>query len=241
MSVEIDEIFDNLEYVASNRGVIRVDGNFMGVSIRLDAFVTNIDREGKALQLQAQGVNVIPFSPDDRIMLRCVLFPKPLQGSVVVVDSQKVMLTVDQLSYVSGTMGKRLHARVQPKTSLQATLIWDEGVQIEASVADISAEGMGLILMGASTSPQRMVKQYDQIQVQFRIGGSGAVPRGQVVVPARVVYVKPLDEGQRNRIGLQLYPDKEASKAIRRYIFDRQTEIYNALSKKDWGLKNGYS
>jgi c-di-GMP-binding flagellar brake protein YcgR len=167
-----------------------------------------------------------------------VLFSKPLHANVEVVDSQKLTLTISQLSYVTGTMGKRLRVRVQPKTLLRAKLLMDEGDQLEASIADISAEGMGLILMGANTSPEEMIRPHDQIQVQFHLSGSGDLSGGHILVSASVVYVKALDGSQRKRVGLQLYPGESASRTIRKYIFDRQVEIHNALGKRDWGLED---
>jgi hypothetical protein len=233
MSAEIEEIISNLEYIASTQGVIRVDGTFLGVSIRLDTHVAGVDLKENRVHLRAQGVNVVPFSPGVRVILRCVLFPKPVQASVAAVDPKNTQLTLDRLMYVIGTMGKRLRARVQPKNLLQAKLFTEQGELLKANIADISAEGLGLILMAATTELEEALQPYDQIRVQFQLTGSDAVNGEHVLVSARVVYINPLEEGQRHRVGLHLHPDKSQSKAIRRYIYERQMEAMSALEKTD--------
>jgi hypothetical protein len=59
---------------------------------------------------------------------------------------------------------------------------------------------------------------------------SGEQPIGeQISLSAGVVYVNPVDADQHLRVGFRLHPAERETRALRKYIFDRQTEVYNAL------------
>jgi hypothetical protein len=230
MDTDTQEIFDYLEYISASNGVVSLVGTSPAGSIGLKALITSVDRgknEIEILSLEGEG---IPFSPSDHIVLNCVLFPRPVRARAGEVWHQTQAMTLNKLSYGSASMGSRSQERVQPKGTLEVGVTRKGGSQYTAVVADISVEGVSLSFDAQSFPHGQVFKPEEAVNIQLDLSSGEEPLKGQISLSAEVVYVNPMNANQRFRVGFRMHPDERETLALRRYIFDRQTEIYNALN-----------
>jgi len=229
---KINEILGYLDYIKSNNRTISLLSSFKGVTISLDAVVIEIDRRRKTIRIQAHQRQKIPIFPSTQIIMRSVLFPKPVQANVAEVDFQNRTITADNITFASGTIGRRSQARVQSDHTIKARITKKEGIEYTADIADLSLEGISLNIENQKIPPGGELEAGEQLNLFFNLPAHEGSSRTELSLSAKVVYVNSLDSGQTFRVGFQTFPSEDDLNLLRRYIFDRQTAIFNQLSQE---------
>jgi hypothetical protein len=235
MNKEINQILDLLEYVASKKRSISLVSTFKGVSISSDVIINEISNRRKTVTMLASPGHEIPFFPSTMVIIRCVLFPKPVRANVAAVDFNHRKIKLNNFAFAKGSMGKRSQTRVQPEGTLKARLTRVDNVQHSGEVADISLEGIAVFLDQKGMPLERMIKSGDRLDVNFYLPLVKETDSEHISMPARVVYVNPLDEPTQYRVGMQTYPSNENLTILRKYLFDRQTEVFSSINIESGG------
>jgi hypothetical protein len=168
--------------------------------------------------------------------MRCVLFPKPVRANVAAVDFNNRKITLNNFSYAKGSMGRRSQTRVQPEETFKARITRVDNVQHSGEVADISLEGIALIIDQKSMPAERMMKSGDKVDINYYLPLAEKPDREHISMPAKVIYVNTLEDPTQYRVGMKTFPSNENLTTLRKYLFDRQTEVFNSLNLETQGM-----
>ena len=79
-----------------------------------------------------------------------------------------------------------------------------------------------------------MLTPQSNVEVRLGLPGYKKDQIHDLIIPAKVAYTRP--SKTKTRIGLKSFLDKMDVHLVRRYIFDRQTEILNEIKQMNQGL-----
>jgi hypothetical protein len=158
------------------------------------------------------------------VQLHCHLFSRPVKARVTDLSISKGMFSLSDFSYMKGNWQERLHERVQPKNPTYVTLRY-EGMDIRASLLDISINGVGL-LVGISEDLELEFEINCCAVIDFQINPAfrwtklgGAIHYQQKATPSLV------------RLGIRIYPKVEQARQLEKYIAERKAEIMEDLDQ----------
>ncbi|HVP21275.1 MAG TPA: PilZ domain-containing protein [Anaerolineaceae bacterium] len=150
---------------------------------------------------------------------------KSVVTSVAAMDLATGLVTSTHLSYIDHCWKQRKGDRVQPKQPLRAVLSiahWS----ISASIADISVNGIGLLIYGmANKGLNIQVKQ--SIQTGLRLPGS----KMPLALSGRIARIDQLGNSAMISLGIETYPNDKQAHQLKSYISGRQTEILEEMSQ----------
>ena len=238
MSAERIDILDCLNYIASQGRKINLVTNFRGVPINLSAQIVRVAVSGE-VQVFVHHRQIISLQMDNQVFIQSDLFPRTVIASVSALDLHHHMIWLDGLAYVRGSMGQRKNTRVQPEIPIHAEMNTENGFSITGKVIDISLDGLSVRfdlsgLPSADTlSPQSLV------QVTLGLPVTQGTDILDIQMPAKVAYLNPGSDGVCCRLGLLTEPEEADQPIIRRYIFDRQTEILEEIKQMNDAMLEG--
>jgi hypothetical protein len=229
-----EKFLELLEYIASQKRALKLTANYRGVPIHLDAGIIRCSQTSGNVRLSIHRHQVVSLKTAEKILLQSDLFPSILVADIEQLDLHKAIVTLQGLRYVIGSMGNRKNIRVQPESSIVAEIILGYGYRLQAKINDLSVNGIS-IDMSKDDFPQDDLYIL-QIPVQIRLGlpfpGKQAIH--DIDVQGMIAYT---NESQRSyRVGLLTFLKEPALGVVRRYIFDRQTEILNEIQEMNTSL-----
>ena len=227
MDEQKDKIIDLIEYIASKKRKLKMIANFRGVPIHIDAGIIRCASNTGNVRLGVHRWQIAPLKTARTIFLESDLFPNLLVAEIEQLDLAKGIVTLRGLRYVIGSMGNRKSIRVQPENPILTELILGYGYRLKAEVADISLNGLSISL-AKNDFPQNDLFML-QIPVEIRLGlpvpGERAIH--DISVQGMIAYIN--ESQQSYRVGLLTFLKEPDLGVVRRYIFDRQTEILNEV------------
>ena len=227
MDEQKDKIFGLIEYIASKKRKLKLILNFRGVPIDIDAGIIRCAASTGNVRLGVHRWQIAPLKTAHTIFIESDLFPNLLVAEIEQLDLVKGIVTLRALRYVIGSMGNRKNIRVQPENPILTELILGYGYRLKAAVADISLNGLSINLT-KDDFPQDDLFML-QIPVEIRLGlpvpGERAIH--DINVQGMITYIN--ESQQSYRLGLLTYLKEPDLGIVRRYIFDRQTEILNEI------------
>jgi hypothetical protein len=227
----LDQILESLEHINQNNRVVCLVSTYMGVSISVDVNIKNVDKKNREVTVVAHHQQKMPFLPATRVSMHSDLFPKPILARVSSIDVRRRLATLHELDYAFETMGKRKEIRVLPKDALKATITSAQKKDFNANVADISVDGISLILEDKNL--EEIFSPQTSVRMSLKLPLSDETKTAYLSFLARVIYQIELDEPGKSRVGLRIYPNDQDKDALRRFIFDRQTDMFNQAIEKD--------
>jgi hypothetical protein len=222
-----DKIFRLIEYIASQKRKLKLVINFRGVPIGIEAGIIRCASNTGNVRVGVHRWQIAPLRTAQTIFIESDLFPNLIIAEIEHLDLAKGIVTLRGLRYVIGSMGNRKNIRVQPENPILTELILGYGYGVKAAVADISLNGLS-INMAKDDFPQEDLFML-QIPVEIRLGlpVPGVKAIHDINVQGRIAYI---NEGQQSyRVGLLTFLKAPDLGIVRRYIFDRQTEILNEV------------
>lgn len=227
MDEQKDKIIELIEYIASKKRKLKLIINFRGIPIDIDAGIIRCASNTGNVRLGVHRWQIAPLKTTHTIFIESDLFPNLLVAEIEQLDLAKGIVTLQNLRYVIGSMGNRKNMRVQPENPILTELILGYGYRLKANVADISLNGLA-INMAKEDFPQEDLFML-QIPVEIRLGLP--VPSVKAIhdinVQGRIAYIN--ESQQSYRLGLLTFLKEPDLGIVRRYIFDRQTEILNEI------------
>jgi hypothetical protein len=222
-----EKIIDLIEYISSKKRKLKLITNFRGVPIQIDAGIIRCASNTGNVRLGVHRWQIAPLKTAQTIFIESDLFPNLLIAEIEQLDLDKGIVTLRGLRYVIGSMGDRKNIRVEPENRIHTELILGYGYRLKAEVADISLNGLSINL-AKDDFPQDGLFML-QIPVEIRLGlpvpGESAIH--DINVQGVIAYMN--ESQQSYRVGLLTFLKEPDLGFVRRYIFDRQTDILNEI------------
>jgi len=234
---EIDDILNNFEYIGQQKRIISLVNSYKGVTISLDVSIDQvIRRRGEIIVSTHHGQN-ISLLPATKILIHADLFPKPIQATVGSVDVHHRTAVLKNFLYPVDMREARKEARVQPKSELPINVVFRDQNERLASILDISVEGISVRLNDRSKSITQTFVPKTSVRLNLSLPIPSQADGINLSFPAVVTYIHPLNSADDFRVGFMTFPNEQDKNLLRRFIFDRQTELFNevgqhALTKK---------
>jgi hypothetical protein len=231
---EESSILENLMYIASQKRTVTLITNFRGVPIALSALVIRSSQNGGRVRVCVNHRQIVALKTADQALMQSDLFSDTVMAQIDQVDLHTHMVTLGNLRYVTGSMGQRKNVRVQPESPIHAELIAKHGFSLRGEVIDISLDGLSVRLSKSDLPTDDFI--VPQTFVEIRLGLPGSQPDSihDLSIQAQIAYLKA--GSTFCRIGLLTFPDAADIQTVRRYIFDRQTEIFNEIQQMNRAL-----
>jgi len=162
-----------------------------------------------------------------------------LIGDVDQIVIDRAIITLRNLHYVTGSMGNRRNMRVQPESPIHVEVIMGHGYSLRGEMIDISLEGLSIHLKKKLFPPDDIYVL--ETPVEIRLGLPVCLPNSgkdaihDISVQARIAYIN--ENQQTYRVGLLTFSKEHDLKILRRYIFDRQTEIFAEIQQMNSTLQ----
>ena len=230
MHEKVDEILEYLDYIKSQRRVVSIVRTFMGVSFSVEVNIVSVSKKYRSVvvaNLQQQNISLLPFT---EVTIHSDLFPRPIRTKVSQVDPTQHAATLQPFDYIQLAGENRAHMRVHPKQGMIAKIVSEKGEQYFAEVDDISIEGISIILDKRVEKLETALVPQSSIILQFSLTFTGHPSNINLNLTATITYLITLNGDEKTKIGVLTYPNEEERSALRRYIFDRQTEIFNEIN-----------
>jgi hypothetical protein len=228
---EIDEILDYLEYISQQKRSVSLVNTYHGVSVSVEVNIQEILRRRRDVVVVTQFGQNLSLLPATQILVHSDLFPRPIQARVASVDIHHRTAVLRNFSYFSSAQEGRKETRVQPKSELSATITIGEKDERTGVISDISGEGISLILKSKSIDLVQIFLPDTSVRIVFNLPVSNQMDPVNVSLPAKVSYINAIDPAGDFRIGFMTYPQEHQKAILRRYIFDRQTEIFSDVGE----------
>lgn len=223
------KILEDLSYIASQKRTVNLITNFRGVPINLSASVIRCSAATSQVRLCVHHRQIISLRVTDQILVQSDLFSEMVIADIDQVDLHSKTINLNNLRYVTGSMGNRKNVRVQPESPLHAEIIASHGFNLLGEVIDISLNGLSIRLDNENLPNDDFLASQKSVEIRFGLPISDLDTIHDLTIQAKIAYTKPSQ--QFIRIGLLTFLDAPGQEAMRRYIFDRQTAILNEIKQ----------
>jgi hypothetical protein len=227
-----DDIFNYLEYISQQNRSVSLVYTYHGVSISIEADILKVSRRRDNITVATRHGQNISLLPATTIFVHSDLFPRPIQASVASVDVHHREAELRSLIYSPNPDDGRKETRVQPKEKLNARVALPGHPERVCQVIDISVEGISLWLIDRNIDLEQVFLPRTSVRLFVNLPASGQSRGASLSYRATVTYVNPGITKGEYRIGLMTYPSEEEKTILRRYIFDRQTELFNEVGQE---------
>jgi hypothetical protein len=231
MADELDEIMAYLEYIRSQNRPVSIVNTFKGVSYSLIVNIDAISKKEKTISVSSQHRKNISLLPNTNVAIHSDLFPHTVLADVVTIDVQWINAILKPLEYRRGLDDNRSHVRVQTREDIPITIECKNDIRLSANIHDISTDGVSIVFNEITKDIEEISQVGRQSRLHFEIQLSNATSPHVFNFAANTVYVTVLNENDR-RVGFQIFPSQKDLSALRRYIFDRQTELFQEISSQ---------
>jgi hypothetical protein len=231
MNNETDEILAYLEYIRSQNRLVSVVSSYKGVSYSLIVNILSLSPKEKSITISTQHRQNMSLLKNTTIDVHSDLFPFPVYANVSDVNTQRKTAVLNNFEYKRGLSEHRSHVRVQPGKAIPIILNCENGVQYKAYIWDISLNGVAVIFKEEPGDAEGAFQSDKSVRLSFNIQVADAASPHSFTIPAKIIYAA-LIEGGRYRIGMEIFPTLNDQSLLRRFIFDRQTELYQEVTSR---------
>ena len=227
------QILNDLDYIASQNRTLNLFTNFRGIPIHIVAGIIRCSHTTGVVRLRVPNHQISSLKVDDKILVQSDLFRSKLVGVINHIDSHTTIITLEGIRYVTGSMGNRENLRVQPENPIHLEIIMGHGFRVLGELIDISQGGLSIKLTKNNFPEDNLYIL--QIPVEIRFGlpvnlpVSGKCTIHDSSVQAIIAYAN--ESQQTYRLGLLTSLKEPDLRVLRRYIFDRQTEILSEIQQ----------
>ena len=229
MTGQTIRILEDLLYISSQNRTLNLISNFRGIPINLSASIIRCSFTSKKARLCIHHRQIISLKATDQILVQSDLFPEMVVADIDQVNLQSKIINLQNLRYVTGSMGNRKNVRVQPENPLHTEIITSLGYNLLGEVIDISLDGLSIQLKKECLPHDNLIAPKSIVEIRLGLPGLSKNSIYDLNIQAEIAYIK---EGQlTHRIGLLTFLKKSDQQMMRRYIFDRQTSILNEINQ----------
>lgn len=229
MNNDLEEILAFLEYIRSQNRLVSIVNAYKGVSYSLSVNLVKISSHDEAITISTLHRQAMSLLPNIQVKIHSDLLPFIVRARVASVDNIHRSAVLHALSYERSLDENRSHMRFEPRQRLNIRVHIEEGAQFEGIVRDISIEGISVLLKDLSATDQESLQAGISARLLLAMPLKPNNPPHTFSLAGQLMYVNPI-EGGWTRLGLQIYPAMADQALLRRYIFDRQTEIFQTIN-----------
>lgn len=212
---ELHQVFRNIQ---ESQEKLICQNNYFGVPIQHPGVIREV--QGNTIILSIHPHQIAAAWTEKKIFLQHSQLPMVLKSVPDSFDFSNRLITLSSYSAAGPSFGKRQSLRVQPKDPIQA-IVAQEGIRMTATLADLSAVGVGVYTFAALLHDQVEFRKDDPITVGFTLP---TYPH-QLVIDGFITNALKMRGNFIRRIGIRVEPQGEAAGALSEYIAARQSEI----------------
>jgi hypothetical protein len=197
---------------------------FQGVPVIHDATLALVSREYVVFTIR--GVQAACVALEKRAYLQSEFLPGVVRGQSVSVDVPhgEVILTRFMTAGINFT--RRLHLRVQPKDSVRVH-IHTQLATFTGSLADLSAQGLGVYTFGAYIAEQMGLDRNKSATLEIHLPLVDQV----LELKGKVVTINQEKFTSLNRCGIEIVADPAAEAILQEFIQKRKDQIMQDLER----------
>jgi hypothetical protein len=229
MNNDLDEILAFLEYIRSQNRLVSIVNTYKGVSYSLSVNLLRVSPQEGTITISTLQRQYMSLLPNIQVNIHCDLFPFIVRARVAAVDNAHRSAVLHAFSYERSIDENRSHMRFEPRQTINVRVHIEKGAQLEGIVHDISIEGISILLKDLNATDQESLQAGISTRLLLAIPLNPNDTPHMFNIPGKVMYANPI-EGEQTRLGLQIYPVMAEQALLRRYIFDRQTEIFQTIN-----------
>jgi hypothetical protein len=229
---EINEILDYLEYIRQQQRPVSLVNTYQGVSKSLEVEIHKISRTRKEVVVVTNFGQPLSLLPATKMRIFSDLFPLPIQAKVLSVDIHRRRAILKNFSYIQNEQENRKELRVQPKHELTAFIKIGRQKERAGIILNISVEGVSLILKCSDIDLLQYYLPNTSVRVKYSLQDPNQRNPVTLSLPAKVTYINTIIPMEEYRVGLMTYPKEHEKNVLRRFIFDRQTELFRELGQE---------
>jgi hypothetical protein len=219
---QFEEIYKTLRGLAEKGESFEMTAVYKGVF--LTQKITHIKITDDHVQFRPPH-QICCVEPEKRIYIRHDSLPMPVSTSVIESDVSAGIVTASEFRYIGHCWQKRQFDRVQPRQPLRAILSISQW-SISACVADISNNGLGLLIYGMADKGLE-IKANLPVQTGLRLPGMNM----PLVLSGTIARITPLGNSAMVSLGIETFPNEKQSRQLKAYISSRQSEILDELAQ----------
>jgi len=212
------QIISDLKVIQEAGHGIDVLTSYKGVPFICHALIINIKND--LVQIVTKDRPIVCLKNEKRPQILGSDFFEPSLASVVSLDIPSGKIELNQFSYVGTKLGERMIVRVEPKEPLSVNLEI-EGQKISAQLADISINGLGVLVDSKLYTP--LLKPGADINTSLQLH-TGSIESTGIVLSA-------LKVGDNFRLSIRYNQKNYQKMRIYRYLVDRRAEIGAELNE----------
>jgi hypothetical protein len=226
-----DEIIQYLEYIKSQNRSVTIVRSFKGVSFSIEASIIQINERKDEIIIRSRHQEKLPLLLKTQVFLHSLLLPRPIQANVCDVESNRFSATLNQLDYYQKIGENREYPRILPEIGLSTTIFLERGGQLVAEIMDISVGGLSVIVKEMTEENKSWLLPHTPVQLTLALPLLETKP-AELTLEAHVTYIRKMSENGSYRVGFKFLTDDLEKNTLRRYIFDRQTQIFSEIKSK---------
>ncbi len=226
---DLEEILAYLEYIRMQNRMVSIVNTYKGVSYSLSVNLLKITPKIGSITvstLQRQNMSLLP---NTQVNLHCDLLPFIVKARVASVDNNHRSAVLHNLNYERSIDENRSQMRFQPHQALSIRIHIEDGDQFEGIVHDLSNDGISILINDLSPAHRDSLRPGSSTRLLFALQLNPIEPHHIFNLPGKIIYANPIEDNK-TLIGLQIFPVLEDQALLRRYIFDRQTEIFQTVN-----------
>jgi hypothetical protein len=195
---------------------------FRGVPVLHDASIMMLGQGNLALKVHPH--QVLCIAMEKRTYLKSDMLTQVVRAYSVSTNVRQGEVVLARFAPARSSVGNRLSLRVQPREPLRVLLRTAQKETL-ATLADLSAKGVGVFYFAAVTGEELDAHQSDELEVELVLPPHGK----KLVMPGKVTNTGRERGDMLFRLGLQTFPKPEIEVMLLDYIALRQLEIMEEL------------
>jgi hypothetical protein len=228
-----DDIFEYLEYINRQNRFVSLVNTYYGVSTSLEVNILKVSRRSGDITVGTRYGQNISLLPGTNILIHSDLFPQPVQAKVASIDVHHRQAVLRHLVYPKKSEESRKETRVQPKEIRMVRVLLQGQPERVGRIADISVEGISIVLTDLNADLEKIFQPKISVRISWDLPISDQRDWVSISYRATVTYLNQGENIGEFRVGFMTYPSSEDKVVLRRYIFDRQTEIFNEIGQEN--------
>ncbi len=224
-----DEILKIFRQIAYENRKVRLLNLYKGIPISYAASIVNIGEA--SVTVRTEKIQLVCMYLAKETHIQNVQFPHLVQASVVLVDAEKVNAMLSHFSYKPERFGELTQVNVQPASPIQGVMLSDQNVPVSGELADISLDGVAVIVEEKNISPACHAGEDVRLRVQFpqKVLFEEEDPTQTLELHGSIANIKSGLPDGKCRIGVELHRDSPARLDLARFISLRQTELLREI------------
>ncbi len=224
-----DDILKIFRQIAYENRKVRLLNLYKGIPISYAASIVSIGEA--SVTVRTEKIQMVCMYLAKETHIQNVQFPHLVRASVVLVEAEKGNVMLSHFSYKPERFGELTQAQVQPGSPIQGIMLSQQDLQVSGELADISLDGVAVIVDEKSKAIPCQVGEDVRVQVRLprTVLFDEEEPTQALELFGSIANIKSGLPDGKCRIGVELHRDSPARLDLARFISLRQTELLREI------------